>query len=450
MSDPAARWPVLVTVGPYALLALLAGVTVAIKRSAGESPLIDLVLCALMAAWMLGVFTLRPAWRERVPVMAVFFTVLILLTAILVVRDPWFGFFTPAAYVYAFRVLPWPWEPVGVAAVAMVAGTAQAYGVDKTTPVGLITYVAVMAANVSPMCGFAWFARRGAQQNDERKRALAEAREANRRLETTLTENAALHEQLLAQARRAGVHDERRRMAREIHDTLAQGLTGIITQLHAAEHAGDDPAEWRRHIEAATTLAGESLSEARRSVDALRPEPLRMARLSEALASVAGRWSALHDIPVQVMTTGTARPMRPEVEVALLRTAQEALTNVAKHARATRAGVTLSYMEHEVALDVRDDGAGFDPPLLRDDDGDGFDPARLRDSDGGGFDPVRLGDGGSFEGAVGPRTAHLGFGLVAMRQRIEGLSGTLQVESEPGVGTGISARVPIEPAEFFA
>ncbi|MEU7835512.1 sensor histidine kinase [Nonomuraea sp. NPDC049129] len=426
----------------------------AIKRSAGASPLVDLVLCALLAAWMLGVFTLRPPWRERVPVMAVFFTVLILLTAILVVRDPWFGFFTPVGYIYAFRVLRWPWQPAGVAAVAMVAGTAQAYDVDKTTPVGLITYVAVMAANVIPMCGFAWFARRSAQQNDERKRALEEAREANRRLETTLTENAALHEQLLAQARQAGVHDERRRMAREIHDTLAQGLTGIITQLHAAEHAGDDPAEWRRHIEAATRLAGESLSEARRSVDALRPEPLRTARLGEALASVARRWSALHEIPVQVTTTGTARPMRPEAEVALLRTAQEALTNVAKHARATRAGVTLSYMEHEVALDVRDDGVGFDPAHLRDSDGGGsgparpgdggggFDAGRLRDS-GGGFGPARLRDGGG----DGPRTAHLGFGLIAMRQRIEGLSGTLQVESEPGAGTGISARVPAEWAE---
>jgi signal transduction histidine kinase len=117
---------------------------------------------------------------------------------------------------------------------------------------------------------------------------------------------------------------------------------------------------------------------------------------------VAGRWSELQGIEVKVTTTGTTRPMRPETEVALLRAAQEALANVARHAAATRVGVTLSYLEHEVALDVRDDGRGFDP-------------ARL---------------GGN------------GFGLVAMRQRIEALSGTVQVESEPGAGTGISARVP--------
>lgn len=408
------------TVGPYVLLAPLAGLTVVVKRSAGASPLVDLVLCALVAAWMLGVFTLRPAWRERVPVMAVFFTVLILLTAILVIRNPWFGFFTPAAYIFAFRVLRWPWQPVGVGAVAVVAGTAQAYDVDKTTVVGLITYGAVVAANVVPMCAFAWYARRGARRNEERERALREAREANRRLAASMAENAALHEQLLVQARNAGVQDERQRMAREIHDTLAQGLTGIVSQLRAAEHAGDDPAGWRGHVAAATKLARESLSEARRSVHALRPEPLRSARLGEALAGVAERWSALHEIPVQVTTTGTARPIGPEAEAALLRIAQEALANVAQHAGATRVGVTLSYLEHEAALDVRDDG--------------------------GGFDPARL----DAAAADGPRADRGGFGLIAMRQRVESLSGTLQVESEPGTGTGISARVPARRAEVYA
>ena len=102
--------------------------------------------------------------------------------------------------------------------------------------------------------------------------------------------------------------------------------------------------------------------------------------------------------------------MPPEAEVALLRTAQEALANVAKHARATRVGLTLSYMDDEVTLDVRDDGAGLRP------------------------------------GRRCARRPTGGFGLVAMRQRIEGLSGTLQVESEPGGGTAISACVPAAPA----
>jgi signal transduction histidine kinase len=201
-------------------------------------------------------------------------------------------------------------------------------------------------------------------------------------------------------------------MAREIHDTLAQGLTGIVTQLQAAEQAvartPGEPTGWRRHVSAATRLARESLSEARRSVDALRPEPLEGGRLSEALAGVAERWSGLNGIPVEVTTTGTTRPIDPEAEFALLRAAQEALANVARHAHATRVGLTISYMENEVALDVRDDGVGFDPAV-----------------------PERL---------------DRGFGLIAMRQRIAALSGTLQVESEPGGGTAISACVPTVPS----
>ncbi|MFE0019643.1 sensor histidine kinase [Amycolatopsis sp. NPDC059021] len=398
-----------ITVMPYALLAALMVFTVAVRKSAPDALMVDLVLGALCAAWMLGMFTLRPGWRHRPAVMAVFVGVLTVLTLILSIDAPWFGVFTPALYIYAFRLLPWPGQLPGVAAVAVVAGTAQAYAVDKTTFTGWLVYACVVLANALPLCLFAWFAWRAELQNEERKRALAELARANRRLEASAAENAELQEQLLVQAREAGVVGERQRMAREIHDTLAQGLTGIITQLQAAEHAGDDPEGWRGHVRTATGLARESLSEARRSVHELRPAPLQAAVLGEAVAEVAERWSALHGIPVRVTTTGRARPMRPEAEFALLRTAQEALANVAKHAGATRVGVTLSYLDTEVALDVRDDGRGFDQA-------------------GGG---VRA-DGG--------------FGLVAMRERIEGLAGTVRIESEQGEGTAVSASVPAEPA----
>lgn len=390
---------------PYLLLAVLVVITVTVRRSSPRPLLVDLVLCALAAGWMLVLFTVQPAWRQRPSVMAVFLGGLIVVMAVLVVRDPWFGFFTPALYLYAFRLLPWPGRLSGVAAVALVSGTAQAYAVDKATPAGVLIYLAVLLANVIPMCGFAVFAWRSAERNAERERVLVELSEANRRLETALADNVRLHEQLLVQARQAGVQHERQRMAREIHDTLAQGLTGIVTQLQAASYASERPVDWRRHLDAATDLARESLSEARRSVHELRPAPLETARLGEALADVAERWSALHGIAIQVTTTGPARPMRPETEFALLRTAQEALANVAKHAQATRAGLTLSYLDDEVALDVRDDGRGI---------------AAQADAGGGG-----------------------GFGLVAMRQRIESLAGTLHIESTPGGGTGISACVPV-------
>ena len=202
-------------------------------------------------------------------------------------------------------------------------------------------------------------------------------------------------------------------MAREIHDTLAQGLTGIITQLQAAQHAaaGQVGSEaGATHINSAIQLARESLTEARRSVQALTPEPLASARLPEAIDDVAQRWSQLHGITVAFTTTGNVRLMRPEIEVALLRAAQEALTNVAKHARATRVGLTLSYMEDLITLDVRDDGVGFVTV-------NGSGPRRPRDAQGG-------------------------FGLSAMRERVEGVAGTLEIESEPDGGTAISAAIP--------
>ena len=394
-------WPVRLTVAPYVLLAFLTAITVLIKRSEPGSLVVDLVLCAATALWMLAMFTLRPTARERFGPMAVFITGFVLLMAVLVIRDPWFGFLTPAGYFYTFLLLPWPTRLAGVGAVAVVAGTAQAYAIPKHDAVGLLAYAAVVGVNVIGMCMAAWLGWRSEVLSRERQEAVDELTETNRRLEATLAENATLHDQLVTQAREAGVHDERQRMAREIHDTLAQGLTGIVTQLQAAEHSTD----WRRHVTAAVGLARESLTEARRSVHALRPQPLQAATLSDAIADVVRRWSALHGIAVQLTTTGTQRVMTPEADAALLRATQEALTNVAKYAEATRVGVTLSYMEKGVALDVRDDGVGFDP-------------SRHNGSEGGGF------------------------GLVAMRQRIEGLNGTLEIESEPGSGTAISAAVP--------
>src|SRR5690242_7793888 len=111
MSDPTPRpqdqWNrrllPLVTVVPYVLLAIMTAVTVGIRRSHGDSFAIDLTLCALLAAWMVWMFTLHPAWRERPRVMGLFVGVLIVLMAILVLRDPWFALFTPAGYLYSFR-----------------------------------------------------------------------------------------------------------------------------------------------------------------------------------------------------------------------------------------------------------------------------------------------------------------------------------------------------------
>jgi signal transduction histidine kinase len=349
--------------------------------------------------------------------MAVFFAGLVVLMAVLVIRAPWFGFFAFSGYLYVYALPPSRWRMLGVLAVAAIAATSQDGGLPQPGLTALALYGLIVAVNMALACGITWFTWVREEQNNQRVQALAELAETNRKLEATLAENAGLHEQLLAQAREAGGLDERQRLAREIHDTLAQGLTGIITQLEALQQPGRPTADRRHHLAAALRLARDSLTEARRSVDALRPEPLESARLPEALAEVTRRWSELSRVPAQITVTGTARPLRPELEAAVLRTAQEALANVARHAAASRAGLTLSYMGDEVALDVRDDGAGFQ--LTR--------PAGA----------------GRAAAAGQPRAG--GFGLTAMRQRAEALAGTFEIESEPGAGTAISARFPAVP-----
>ena len=239
------RWPPVLDVLPYATLAFCVMLSLALPKPGPKAEGIALVLSVLAAAWMLWMFTLHPAWRARPRVMALFITVLILLGALLVLDNTVFGLYTFTIYFYVIRFMVWPWRLLGAAGVGLLAATSQAYGVNKDTLSGVLIYLIIIAVNVAIGLAYTW-------SRWTNERALGELSEANRRLEATLAENAGLQQQLLTQAREAGVLDERQRMAREIHDTLAQGLTGIITQLQAAEQAADDPAGWRRHFEAAT------------------------------------------------------------------------------------------------------------------------------------------------------------------------------------------------------
>ena len=236
---------------------------------------------------------------------------------------------------------------------------------------------------------------------------------------TLALENMRLIDEARQTGREAGLLDERQRLAREIHDTLAQGFTGIITNLAAAQMAqprATAAASSTLYLKSAERIARESLAEARRLVWALRPESLDRSSLSEALHRLTEEWSEETGVQTCAATTGTLRLLLPEIEVALLRTAQEALTNVRKHARASSVNITLSYMDDCVALDVVDDGVGFDP-------------ARLKDTSE------------SYDMS--------GFGLVAMRERIEQLGGTLVVESTPGKGTALAAELPVIPGGSY-
>ncbi len=400
---------------PYIMLAVSVVVTVIIKSGAGKPLLIDLALSGAAAGWMLWMVTLHPAWTKRPPLMAIYFAGVVALMAALVLRAPWFGFFAWTGYLQTVYLPSGRWRLAGIAAVAVVMGTSQNGGLPSPDPASVSAYLIFVLINVLVAGALVWFGVISGEQNVKRKRLVEELAEANRRLETMLEENAGLHAQLLAQAREAGVFDERQRMAREIHDTLAQGFTGIIAQLEAAKQAGEDRGLWRWHVDRAQALAKESLTEARRSVQALKPEPLEDSRLPEAIADVTGRWSEVSGVTASFEVTGEPRQMPAQVEVTLFRVAQEALANVAKHARASRVGLTLSYMEDVVLLDVRDDGVGF-----------------------------ALGSPSS----NGQSRAGHRFGLCAMRQRLQQVGGNLEIESAPGEGTTINASVPAIPAEI--
>ncbi|MFJ7149094.1 sensor histidine kinase [Streptomyces sp. NPDC100445] len=209
----------------------------------------------------------------------------------------------------------------------------------------------------------------------------------------------------------AGVLAERERLAREIHDTLAQGLSSIQLLLRAAGRAlPERPETAGRHVEAARQAAVDNLAEARRFVAALPPPALEGTTLAGALERLCATTGARHRLTARFHLSGDPVPLPTAHEVALLRVAQSALANTVRHAGTTSVELRLGYRGDHVTLAVADDGRGFDPAHL---------PAT---------DP---GDGG--------------FGLAAMRARMRGLGGTLTVASAPGDGTALAARLPLAP-----
>lgn len=207
----------------------------------------------------------------------------------------------------------------------------------------------------------------------------------------------------------AGAIEERNRLAREIHDTLAQGLSATALQLETAEallEDGGDAARARAAVHRALETTRQNLLEARRSVLDLRAGPLQGRTLAEALAELCARSPG--DAPdhpkIEFSAVGAARPIPSRVEAALYRVAQEALSNGLRHARATRIRVRLAAGPDRVTLSVSDDGVGFEVCKRR-------------------------------EGR---------FGLVGMRERVRLLGGEGCVDSRPGEGTHLEAWVPLE------
>ena len=201
------------------------------------------------------------------------------------------------------------------------------------------------------------------------------------------------------------VAEERTRIAREIHDTLAQGFTGIVIQLEAAEDVlVEQPEEARLHVLQARTLARESLAEARRSVWALRPLALGAEDLAYAFLHLVKKLSESSGTPIGFTLRGVLRPLNEDLEHHLLRIGQEALTNTLKHAKATEIRVTLTCGDDSIGLSVEDQGDGFEVHSLRD---------------------------------------RRGLGLRGMQERADSLGGTLTITSTPGQGTRVEVVVPL-------
>lgn len=397
---------------PYALLAI--STVLALLQFGWEEERVNLPatlgLTLATAAWLAVFFPPRGRKPSRAPV-GVAYAGLMTAAAGLVMLASWYGIFAFTGYIHAFLFLSGAWRYVGVAATSIIMAVSYVGGWDTVTEGRWGIWAAVSVVTGVLAGASFYFADSSDVNGRKQKRVLALLHDANARLEAALEENAGLQARLLEQAREAGVLDERQRIAGDLHDTLAQSLAGILTQLQAAEQTLDSSPAARRHLENAVALARESLTDARRTIHAVEPEPLAHSQLPEAIGHLTRRWAQAHAVEAEFTVTGEARPLRSDVEATLLRAAQEALTNVAKHAGARRVGLTLSYMDTLVSLDVRDDGAGFVPKPA---------PSATRDG---------------------------GFGLTGMRQRVQRLAGHLVVESEPGAGTALSATVPALPAE---
>jgi two-component system NarL family sensor kinase len=220
---------------------------------------------------------------------------------------------------------------------------------------------------------------------------------------------------LFARSADIGAAQERNRIAREIHDTLAQGLTAIALQLETADvlletSAGasadlsSDPVRAQQAVRQALALARANLEEARRSVLDLRAAPLEGRTLPEALEALLAEVASRYHVEFAMDVTGDSRPLSPRLEMGLYRISQEALSNIVHHAQATRVMVKLAYAPDDIWLIIEDNGTGFDPKSI---------PAGR-------------------------------YGLIGLNERAHLLNGALTVRSAPGEGTRIEVTLPLE------
>lgn len=253
--------------------------------------------------------------------------------------------------------------------------------------------LSVLGVTASGM--FGWYIDAFAQEAARNARLLAE-------LKVT-------QDELARREREAGVADERQRLAGEIHDTIAQQFTSIVTNLEAAESRLEaNPTAALTHVRSAREAAREGIRDARAMVNALQPRVLEGRTLTEALQQITAREQAQPGPDVCFFSVGTAANVGRLQEAIMVRAVQEALTNVRKHAQASTVRVTLLWDDDDAILEITDNGQGFVPKALP---------------------PSQNG-------------SHVG--LRTMQQRVERAGGTWMIDSHPGDGTSLVVSFPIE------
>ena len=374
---------ILTVVGAYASAFLVAGFPLVTTRS------VVVVGLGLLFV-LLGVRGYELTWRIHPPVgPLVYFLVQSFLAGLII-------YLSEAAGLMALLVLPIVSQAAGdlprrwtvvVCALALAA---------LAVPVWLIAdLVSALGAGASILVGivftvtFTDIAVSEARARQEVERLAAELREANQRLR-----------EYAAQAEELATMKERNRLAREIHDTLGHHLTAVNVQLEAARAVLDaDPERARQAVENAQAMTRQGLAEVRSSVAALRASPVERRPLPEAISDLVDELDA-SGLIAEFAVTGEPRELAPEAKLALYRAAQEGLTNVRRHARASWARVQLDYR----------------------------DPARLR---------LTVEDNG-----VGSGSLEGGFGLLGVEERIRLLDGQVRTETAPREGFTLVVEVP--------
>ncbi|MEV6276373.1 sensor histidine kinase [Nocardia sp. NPDC051832] len=317
----------------------------------------------------------------------VWLALVVALWIVLVALAPSFAWCAVPLLYTGLRILPLRTALILVAVLTAFVAGAQIRLAGWPDPAVLVTLPTVVVLATAVFVAM--------RRQSERRRVLIDDLIRTRR-------------ELAATERRAGTLAERQRLSMEIHDTLAQGLSSQRMLLQAADRIWDtDPGRAHDHVRSAEAIAEQNLTEARQFVRDLAPADLAASgSLAAALSALAHRENTA-GLAVRFHADGEPPRLPDRVEATLLRIAQGALANVREHARARTATLTLTGLGDQVVLDIADDGSGFDASA-----------------------PL-------------PESGDRGYGLAAIRARLQQFGGTLTIESTPGEGTVLSAAIPL-------